>query len=165
MILFTWRVFRPDAAWGRALGGGMIAIMLAAGSVCMARALLVPEAAELRDPQTFAFLLMEWVSVVGFLWTAAEAFQHHARMRRQAALGLADAVVVNRMLLWGLVGAGGVVAAGAPLLAALFGLSAMEHAPTRLVGAVGTLFSSICIQLAFQPPQSYLRWVRGGGRA
>jgi len=48
---------------------------------------------------------------------------------------------------------------------ALFGLSAMEHTPTRLVCALGTLASSVCIQLAFQPPQAYLRWVRSGAGA
>jgi hypothetical protein len=165
MILFTWRVFRPDSGWGRALGLSMIGVLGIAGVLCMARALVAPEASALRDPQTPAFLLMEWVSVAGFLWTAAEAFHHHGRMRRQAALGLADPVVVNRMLLWALVGVGGVVAAGGPVLVALFGLSAMDHAPTRLVCAVGTLASSICIQLAFQPPKAYLRWVRSGNAA
>jgi hypothetical protein len=165
MILFTWRVFRPDSGWGRGLGLSMIGLLGLGGLFCMARALLVPEASALRDPQTSAFLLMEWVSVAGFLWTAAEAFHHHGRMRRQAVLGLADPVVVNRMLLWALVGVGGVVAAGGPVLVALFGMSAMEHAPTRLVCAFGTLASSIFIQLAFQPPQAYLRWVRSGRAA
>jgi hypothetical protein len=161
MILFTWRVFRPSEGWARALGLAMIGLLALGGGFGMARAFLAPEAAALRDPQTPAFLLMEWVSVAGFFWTAAEAFHHHGRLQRQAVLGLADPVLVNRMLLWALVGVGGVVAAGGPVLVALFGMSAMEHAPTRLVCAFGTLGSSICIQLAFQPPQSYLRWLRG----
>jgi hypothetical protein len=165
MILFTWRVFRPDAAWARALGPAMIGTLFVGGVLGMARALLVPDATALREPQTSAFLLMEWVSVAGFLWTAVEAFQHHGRLRRQAALGLADAVLVNRMLLWGLVGVGGVLAAGAPVVAALCGVSAADHVPTRLACAFGTLASSICIQLAFVPPKGYLRWVRSGVRA
>jgi hypothetical protein len=165
MIVFTWRVFRPDVGWARALGLAMIAALGLGGALGMARAFLAPDMAALREPQTGAFLLMEWVSVAGFLWTAAEAFHHHGRLRRQAALGLADPVVVNRMLLWGLVGAGGVVAAGSPVLATLAGISAMEHPPTRLVCALGTLASSVCIQLAFQPTQAYLRWVRSVARA
>lgn len=165
MIVFTWRVFRPHAGWAGALALAMIGVMLAGGAVGMGRAFLAADAAALRDPQTAAFLLMEWVSVAGFLWTAVEAFHHHARLRRQAALGLADPELVNRMLLWGLVGIGGVVAAGGPVLVALFGVSAMEHTPTRLVCALGTLASSICIQLAFLPPQGYRRWVRSGAGA
>jgi hypothetical protein len=164
MIVFTWRVFRPDATWARALGPVMIGILLFGGVLGMARALLVADATELREPQTSAFLLMEWVSVAGFLWTTVEAFQHHGRLRRQAALGLADPVLVNRMLLWALVGVAGVLAAGAPVVAALCGLSAADHVPTRLACASGTLASSVFIQLAFVPPKGYLRWVRSGAR-
>ena len=165
MVLFTWRVFRPEERWARALGLAMIGTLLVAGCFGMARAFLVPTLAELRVPQTPAFLLMEWISVLGFVWTAAEAFRHYGRMRKQAAFGLADPVIVNRILLWGLVGVGGVLAAGAPVVAGLLGASSAEHVPTRLVCAVGTLASSVCIQLAFLPPQGYLRWVRSAARA
>lgn len=160
MVLFTWRVFRPDEGWARALVLGAVGVLGAAGALGMARAFLAPSAAELRDPQTAAFLLMEWVSVVGFVWTAVEAFRHHGRLRRQRALGLADPLVVNRVLLWGLVGLGGVAAAGAPVLAGLLGVNVATHAPTRLVCALGTLASSAFVQLAFLPPAGYLRWVR-----
>jgi hypothetical protein len=161
MILFTWRVFRPTEEWARVVGGAMIGGMAVGGVLGLLRSLLA-DAASLREPQTVAFLLMEWVSVLGFFWTAAEAFHHLGRLRKQAALGLADPVVVNRMLLWALVGVGGVVAAGGPVVVALFGLSSMEHVPTRLLCAAATLGSSVCIQLAFQPPQRYLRWVCSG---
>jgi hypothetical protein len=69
-------------------------------------------------------------------------------------------VVVNRVLLWGVVGIGGVAAAGAPVLASLLGLSVATHVPTRLACALATVVSSVAIQLAFLPPASYLRWVR-----
>jgi hypothetical protein len=159
MILFTWRVFRPQEEWARVVGSAMVGVLALGGALGLWRA-LTADAASLREPQTVSFLLMEWVSVLGFFWTAAEAFHHLARLRKQAALGLADPVVVNRMLLWALVGVGGVTAAGGPVIVALFGLSAAEHVPTRLLCAAATLWSSVCIQLAFQPPQRYLRWVR-----
>jgi hypothetical protein len=63
----------------------------------------------------------------------------------------------------GLVGIGGVLAAGAPLLVSLCGVNAAEHAPTRLLCGFGTLASSVFVQLAFLPPERYLAWV--GGRA
>jgi hypothetical protein len=85
MIVFTWRVFRPDADWARAFALAMIAALAFGGALGMGRPFLSAELAVLRDPQTPSFLLMEWVSVVGFFWTAAEAFHHHARLRRQAA--------------------------------------------------------------------------------
>lgn len=164
LIVFTWKVFRPAAGWAKFLALAMIGVLAAGGAAGMARSFQANVSA-LRDPQTTAFLVMEWVSVVGFLWTAAEAFHHHGRLRRQAAVGLADPELVNRMLLWGLVGVGGVVAAGGPIVAALLGFGSMDHVPTRLVCAFGTLASSVCIQLAFLPPQAYRRWVRGGAGA
>jgi hypothetical protein len=160
MIAFTWQVFRPGVAWARVLTLGSIAVMTVAGCFGMARGFLPSDLASLRVPATTAFVLMEWISVVGFVWTAVEAFRMHGLMKKQAALGLADPVVVNRLLLWGCVGVAGVLAAGAPAVAAGFGVSTMTHAPTRLLCAAGTLFSSVCIQLAFLPPQGYLRWVR-----
>jgi hypothetical protein len=167
MILFTLHVFRPDSVRARFLVIAAIGALCIGGAFGMARAFLAPAAADLRNPQTPAFLVMEWISVFGFVWTAVEAFRYHDRLRKQQALGLADPVVVNRVLLWGLVGIGGVLAAGAPLLVSLFGVNAAEHAPTRLLCAFGTLVSSAFVQLAFLPPERYLGWVRArvaGGR-
>jgi hypothetical protein len=162
MILFTWRVFREHEVWARVLALGMVGGLVFAGATAMSRAFLVPEIAALREPQTAGFVLMEWISVAGFGWTALEAFRLWARLRKQAALDLADPVVVNRILLWGCVGLAGLLAAGAPLWAVANGHQTMVHAPTRLLCAVGTLISSVFIQLAFLPPQRYLRWVRAG---
>jgi hypothetical protein len=162
MILFTWRVFRERELWSRVLALAMVAVLVAAGAMAMSRAFLVPEIAALREPQTAGFVLMEWISVAGFLWTAIEAFRLWARLRKQAALGLVDPVVVNRILLWGFVGLAGLLAAGAPLWAVHTGHNTMFHAPTRLLCAIGTLVSSVFIQLAFLPTQRYLRWVRAG---
>jgi hypothetical protein len=164
LILFTWRVFRPGEAWARA---GVYAALLAlgmGGGLNLARSVMVDDAAELRAIQTLAFVAMEWISLVGFFWTTAEALHHHRRLRKQAALGLTDPVVANRMLLWAVVGIGGIAAAGAPVLAALSGMDAATHVPTRLVSACAALVSSAAIQLAFLPPAAYLRWVRGGAR-
>jgi hypothetical protein len=162
MILFTWRVFRERELWARVLTFAMVAGLVAAGSLAMSRAFVVPEIAALREPQTAGFVLMEWISVAGFGWTAVEAFRLWTRLRKQAALGLADPVVVNRILLWGCVGLAGLLAAGAPLWAVHTGHHTMVHGPTRLLCAFGTLVSSVFIQLAFLPPQRYVRWVRAG---
>ena len=161
MILFTWRVFRPGETWARVLLYAALGVLGVGGALQMAHAFLAPGVAALRDPQTTSFLVMEWVSFAGFVWTAIEAFAYHARLRKQLALGLVDPVVVNRVLLWGVVGVGGIVAAGAPVTASLMGLSVAVHVPTRLVCALATVVSSVAIQLAFLPPASYLRWVRG----
>jgi len=161
MILFTWRVFRPSEGWARVLVHLSLAVLCLGGLLQMAHAFLAPGITELRDPQTTGFLVMEWVSLAGFVWTALEAFAYHAQMRKRRALGLVDPVVANRILLWAVVGLGGIVAAGAPVTASLFGLSVATNVPSRLVCAFATVVSSVAIQLAFLPPAFYLRWLRG----
>lgn len=164
MILFTWRVFRPGEAWARVLVYGAMLVLGIGGGLNLSRAAMVENATELRAIQTFAFLVMEWISLVGFVWTTGESIHHHRRLRRQAALGLTDPVVANRMLLWAVVGVGGIAAAGAPVLAGLSGVDPATHVPTRLLSAFAALGSSVAIQLAFLPPAAYLRWVRSGAR-
>jgi hypothetical protein len=164
LILFTWRVFRPSETWARALVYLALFVLGIGGGLNLSRAVMVHDATELRAIQTLAFLVMEWISLVGFFWTTGEALHHHRRLRKQAALGLTDPVVANRMLLWAVVGLGGVLAAGAPVLAGLSGLDPATHVPTRLVSAFAALTSSVAIQLAFLPPAAYLRWVRTGAR-
>jgi hypothetical protein len=164
MILFTWRVFRPGDAWARVLVYGALLVLGIGGGLNLSRAVMVEDATELRAIQTLAFLVMEWISLVGFFWTTGEALHHHRRLRKQAALGLTDPVVANRMLLWAVVGFGGIAAAGAPVLAGFSGVDPSTHVPTRLVSAFSALVSSAAIQLAFLPPAAYLRWVRAGGR-
>ncbi len=161
MIVFTWRVFRPGEAWARALLYAALAVLGTGGVLQMAHAFLAPGIAELRDPQTTPFLVMEWVSLAGFVWTAVEAFAYHAQLRKRRALGLVDPVTMNRILLWGVVGLGGIVAAGAPVTASLLGLNVSTNVATRLVCAFATVISSVAIQLAFLPPAFYLRWLRG----
>jgi hypothetical protein len=160
MILFTWRVFRPGEGWARVLVYAALAVLGLGGGLGMSRSFLASDPAELRTVQTFAFLVMEWISLVGFFWTAGEAFLHHARLRKQWKLGLTDVVVVNRMFLWAIVGVGGVVAAGGPVAVSLAGIEMATHPPTRLLCAFATLASSVAIQLAILPPAAYLRWVR-----
>jgi hypothetical protein len=164
MILFTWRVFRPTEGWARAFLYASLGVLGIGGGLQMANAFLAPGIAELRDPQTTAFLLMEWVSLGGFVWTAIEAFAYHAQLRKRLSLGLVDPVVVNRILLWGVVGVGGIVAAGAPVTASVMGLNVSTDVRTRLVCAFATVISSVAIQLAFLPPAFYLRWVRGAAQ-
>ena len=50
--------------------------------------------------------LAPMVAVLGlyYVWTAFEGFRYYGMMKKRMALGLADAVVTNRFLLWALCG-------------------------------------------------------------
>jgi hypothetical protein len=60
-------------------------------------------------------MIMSLCFATTYVWMAVEALHYHGRMRRRMALGLADATVTDRFLLWG---AG--AAASAALVVALF---------------------------------------------
>jgi hypothetical protein len=165
MLLFTWRCFRREEAWARWLTGASIATLLCGAAIGIARALGLAEAAELRDMNQLGYRLLGVASLVGHAWTAYESFAYHGRMRKRSRLGLADPVVTNRFLLWGLVGAGALVASGVPLLVGLLGGDSFNDVPTRLLGAAAIIFSSVCLQLAFLPPRSYLAWLKGRAEA
>jgi hypothetical protein len=106
-----------------------------------------------------------WCNFVGrtgsFVWSAVAGLHQHGLARRRQSLGLADAAVTNRFLLWGLFGVfatslsvlgmvGSWVAETPqnPPLAIALGVSLLG------VGAAGSMW------LAFFPPEAYLRHVR-----
>lgn len=106
-----------------------------------------------------------WCNFAGhagaFLWSAVAGLQEHAQARRRLALGLADPVVTNRFLLWGLFG----VCATTLLVVGMLGtwLAEVPGQPplplALLVSGLG-IGAATCMWLAFFPPQAYLRRLR-----
>src|SRR5262249_38139567 len=99
-----------------------------------------------------------------FLWTAIEGFVHHRLALRRLALGLADPVIANRFLLWGVFG---LMASGINATSALANYLALDPSrspvvlmPMRLLGGP----ACIAMDCAFSPPAWYLRRVRGAAR-
>ena len=93
-------------------------------------------------------------------WASFEALSHHSRLRRRIALGLADPVAANRLLLWALaalfewmiyLAAAITILAGRPD-GFLTGDAALW------VSAFGVAGAS-CMWFGFFPPQRYQRWV------
>ncbi|MDX1649572.1 MAG: hypothetical protein R3263_06935 [Myxococcota bacterium] len=156
---FTWRVFRPDAAWARALASGAIAALLLFAGVVLSRALIVEEPAALVRPNlasTGTLLL----ALASYVWTAVESLRYWALLRRRQTLGLADPVVTNRFLLWGLVAAFSFASLVGPTVAAVAGVDTTENPLVRLTTAVAGLVCSTALALAFTPPRAYLHWLR-----
>ena len=102
--VFTWRVFRSDSRWAAAL------TMLGSGAALVATVVTVWLAVGVESSEEKFRAVRGWEillftsAAAGFLWSAIEAFRYHAMLRRRLALGLTDAVVTNRFLLWGLTG-------------------------------------------------------------
>jgi hypothetical protein len=154
--VFNWRVFRPGRA-GAALAGagaGLLALSWTGHGVDPGWA-----GAESRGPWYFLGLATR---AAAFVWGAAEALAYWMRLRRRLALGLADAVVTNRMLLWG--ASSLVIALGFGVFAAatLSGCGVNALPVVLAITACG-LGAAATMTLAFFPPARYLRWLASSG--
>jgi len=161
--VFTWRVFRPEATWARLLASAAIALLLLLAGASVSRAVAEPKAARLLAPTLTgnATLLLAQAC---YMWTAFESLRYWTLLRRRLALGLADPVVANRFLLWGVVAVLSALSLAGPTFASLVG--APPDTPFfRLTSAVAGLGCSTALALAFLPPRAYLRWVRGDADA
>lgn len=165
LYAFTWRVFRPDSRLALA------AFAVASGFAlwrCLGlwRATAGLSSAEeiLPIARPYAFTITSVVAGA-FLWTAVESLLYWRPLRRRLALGLADPVVVNRLLLWGV---SGLVVAG---MVFQIGVRAQRgglvlHDPVALATiACAGVVVGLAWWLAFLPPDRYLARVRRRAQA
>jgi hypothetical protein len=110
MLLFTWRVFRRDEAWAAWLAAGLCSVLVLAYVAY-------------PGPWIYAADKREWwwslVTAAArsacFAWASLESLRYHQRLRRRAKLGLADAALARRFLLWGLAMAGPALMSATPI--------------------------------------------------
>jgi hypothetical protein len=161
LYAFTWRVFRADAAWAKALvcvAGVAFAIVIAGSLRAFVQA---PQDAPSYEAAS-GWLACIRIAIVGaYLWTGTESWLQYRMARRRLGLGLADPVATNRLLLWSLIGAVEVCINGVDLVLHLHGLSPMLDPRAMAVTASGGVIASAMMYLTFLPPRGYLRWVRG----
>lgn len=126
--IFTWTVFRRDDGWAR-----WLVIAAAAVFVVVFFGRLATGGFVLPMKLDFWFHVNSIDTTTCLLWGAIESLRYYTMMRRREQIGLADHLVTNRFLLWGL----GIGAAG-----------------------VGSLISvGVVMWIAFLPPAAYRRWI------
>jgi hypothetical protein len=151
--LFVWQTFRPASSVVRALA--------LTASVCILASLSAVWTAPIEEALISpVHLFGEAVRLGGMLWGCSEALLYHAAMRRRLALGLADPVVTNRFLLWGIAMGAGVVASLTGLFMTLSGMVTPGTWPYLILG-ISTTVSPVAQWLAFFPPRGYCEWVQG----
>jgi hypothetical protein len=161
VLAFVVQVFRPGVAWARALAGAMVAVM----TVGLVGYVLSDGFAHGR-PGGFWYWLE--FSVIGTypLWASAESLAYWVRMRRRRALGLADPLVTNRFLVWGVAFLLTFAAIWIISLPAVAGLSIEDQRRVSPIFMVLTAIvgsGSVTAQwLTFFPPRWYRAWVAGG---
>ena len=152
---FVARVFRPASPVG-ALAVLATAIALLAHLVLATRA-VTSASPELSSIQALGRieLVLSAVMSASFAWGAAESFVYWSRLRRQHSLGLADAVAVQRMLLFALGCSCQLAMMGFTLLASMRGTNPLAD-PLPAIGIAATsLGMGAAFALALGAPASH----------
>ena len=158
VFFFTLRVFRPGVWWARAFVAlGCAAIVYGLGA-SFAFAHSAPDLATLNGANNPG-IVIQFAALAVYAWTATEGFLCWTQARRRLALGLADAMVVNRFLLWTCIGVCSFVSVAPSLVITLSGGDGTVHPVARLSTALAGLACAIALQLAFLPPTAYRRWI------
>jgi len=151
--VFNWMVFHRRSRVAAALTG-VASLLVAATCIPMVQARIAH-----LPPNA-----LDWIGNCARMgsgaWGAWVAFAHAGRLRRRAALDLADPALANRFLLWGLTMAATFVIFLATSLAVGPDANRMSAAHIALISTL-TLAAAVAQWLAFFPPHAYLRWVRG----
>jgi len=97
LYVFTWLTFHRNEAWARALVG-VVSVLMVAGYSGIA----ISGDFELSLLPGVAYWITWAARTSVFLWLLIETFRYWRLLRRRLRLGLADPLVANRFLLWGI---------------------------------------------------------------
>jgi len=167
LLVFTQRTFRPDSGRARAFVACDV-LAMALGTL----ALGLSEGFQVRVVNGPAYWVVFLGRLAAWAWVAGEAIVYWIKQRRRLALGLADPIVANRFLLWGVWGVVVTVLAFADPLARLWYWAATGTS-TVWVPAVGrpiiqvtvplacglSFASAVLMVLIFFPSAGYKRWI------
>ena len=156
--LFNWQVYHPQSGFVKAIVG-VVALTLA--GVFLYRLLVVGFA--LRSPGSPEQLLQSGIQTACLLWGAIESLRYWVLMRRRARIGLADSVVTNRFLCWGIgAGAAGMGTGVGTVASVVAGLPTMEMSWVIVSSSAHGFVAAVAIFFAFLPPAWYVARLRAG---
>lgn len=155
LLLFTLKVFRPDALWARSLVGVALLLFATGGVVYFLE--LTGESPRPAAELLGLNLLNTTPIGLAYFWTTFESLRYYRRLRLRLRLGLAEVAVANRFLLWGLM----TLAAGIAVIVSLAGMltGSFLTAPLVLVASCLGIAHAGFLFLAFHPPGWYRTWL------
>jgi hypothetical protein len=155
--LFNWRVYRPDSTGAR-FAVGLTA--LAAG-IGFGLEVGVTAFADPLHPGP-GVKVVTLCNAGTLLWGSAESLLYWRLMRRRLALGLAEPLVTNRFLLYGVgIGSAGVGSVISVVAQEALGKGMAELPVLMLSNSLFGLVAAACMGVAFLPPPFWRRWIAG----
>lgn len=157
-LWFNVRVFHGDRPGGRAVGVVLAALMWIGFAGYVA-------AGGIRSPDLYGPASWPYVAtmVMTDLWLVADALRFRGQLLRRMALGLADPLVVDRLLLWSLASLARVgLVLIAPILGTVFDMEQLPTAVvtwTLLLSSLLILTATVSLWLMLVPSAGYRRWV------
>jgi hypothetical protein len=160
LFLFNRLVFRPASnAWRLATG-----LACAALPVAWIALFATGEFDGRQMGGSSAYWFDFWVRAAAYAWAGTESLMTYSRARRRLALGLADPVVANRFLLWGIAMAA-ITGMFANTAVSLLILDGARGPGGLLFDSVLAVITSAAMWVTFFPSRRYLAWVQGGAPA
>jgi hypothetical protein len=170
IFLFTQRTFYPASATAKLF---VKVMCMAIAASLLVRAFHEGFAISVSPgPMHWVFYFLR---LSALLWASAASIVYWIRMRKRARLGLADPMVANRFLLWGLWAIGSSLTALAePIARLVYAAVAGESATaadsiqgtagsliqtTLAITSVLCLFTTSVLWLAFFPTRRYREWI------
>jgi hypothetical protein len=153
---FNWFVYRRKSVVAMIATLGVAAMLIMILAMQLIAGEWIPAEAMAWDA-----LCRNLAQVGCLLWGSAESLNYWSRMRLRLKIGLADSVLVNRFLMWG-VGAGFAGAGtGIGVIAEIFtGVPSLQIPWVVSTSSILGFIAAVAIYLAFVPPERYVRFVR-----
>jgi hypothetical protein len=163
-LFFTVKVFRPDVRWAAWCAWlGTFGLLYAGIGTAVALLMYVDPAESMAHARLPGGMFLFVLALV-WGWTALESLRYYRMMRKRMALGLADAVVTNRFLLWSMNGLTSVgwLSVSITMYARGVNLATSSFAITST--SAGGLANAVLLLLIFMPPAAYVRWIERSAR-
>ena len=158
VVYFTIHVFRPTSGWAR----GSLWIVAGLFITVFVNHVVTKGLRPVNLGGAPAPIAQTLLTVVCLGWAGLESFLYYLKLRRRRIIGLADPLLVNRVLLWaiGMFCAMTITAVSAAFTA--LGIAFNQSTIGILTTGVMGTGCSLSVWFAFFGPAWYVRWVRGG---
>jgi Kef-type K+ transport system membrane component KefB len=156
IAVFTWRVFRPKAAWAKwacSAAGALLVLGLTVSAL--------EGDWEGVYPLTYKGFWFEWLGgFAPFIWFAVESLRAYSRSRRKLRIGLADPIVTNRFLLIGFYGTLASITYPVYLwMYVIYERHGTWSDPLSVFSGTVEVISLVALWTSFAAPAFYRRWV------